>query len=294
MKTLLIGRIGQLGWEIIAKATAFGVEVRAVDLPEFNITDSTAIKREVGADDISVVINASAYTAVDKAETEQELAYAINSKGPGELADVCQQMGKPLIHVSTDYVFDGKDEAFYAEDDPTAPIGVYGKSKFDGEERIRKKLKEHIIVRTSWLYSCHGNNFVKTMLRLGKEREILNVVNDQFGCPTWAADLAEVILTMVSRIYKNENVPWGTYHFCGAGVTSWYEFAKEIFHIAGQYESLKIKSLNPIPTSEYPTPAKRPQNSSMTCSLLARQFDIQSVPWQKSLKSMLDQYFSKA
>ena len=215
---------------------------------------------------LSSVINAAAYTAVDRAESGSEAAFAVNREGPAHLADRCRKRGIPLIHVSTDYVFDGEKGKPYVEEDPIAPLGVYGKSKAAGEAEVRQRLPEHIIVRTAWLVGVHGHNFVKNMLRLGRERETLKVVSDQQGCPTFAADLADAILVMAKQAEIRKLVPWGTYHYCGRGETTWHGFAEAIFEIAGQYEKFALKNLLPISTAEYPTPVKRPANSVLDCT----------------------------
>ena len=170
-------------------------------------------------------------------------------------------------------------------------MGVYGQSKAAGETEIRNSLKEHIVIRTAWLYGLHGNNFVKTMLRLGKEKEILSVVADQYGCPTYAADLADGILMIASQINEQRDIAWGTYHYCGKGVTSWHGFAKKIFDLATRYDRFQVKEVMPIATSQYPTPAKRPANSGMDCSLLKKIFGISLRPWQEGLADMLHRYY---
>ncbi len=288
---LIIGSTGQLGWELCRQGEDQGFDLISLDLPEFDITDQAAVFRTVLQSNADLVVNASAYTAVDKAESEPELAFAVNCDGPSYLASACAETGIPLIHVSTDYVFDGQKEGPYLETDPVCPIGVYGKSKAEGEEKVRSNLKEHIIIRTSWLYGVHGNNFVKTVLRLGKEKDELGVVDDQYGCPTYAADLAEAILKITSHIGEGKSIPWGTYHYCGGGSTTWYGFASKIFAIAKEYENLKIKKVIPIKTSEYPTPAKRPKNSIMDCAALERNFGIVPEAWDMSLKRMLNEYY---
>jgi len=288
MKITVIGSNGQLGWELCRRGKAHGFEVIPLDIPYFDITDPATVEKAVNNhDDISLVINASAYTAVDKAETEQELAFAINRDGPSYLASSCAEAEIPLIHISTDYVFDGAKKEPYLETDSISPLGVYGKSKAEGETKVRHYLTEHIIIRTSWLYGIHGNNFVKTMLRLGKEGEILRVVADQYGCPTCAADLAEAILTIAKKINEKHDCAWGTYHFCGAGETTWHGFAEKIFELARQHESFAIKKVEPITTAEYPTPARRPSNSVMDCSMLTKEFGVRPAQWQESLASMI-------
>ena len=291
MQLLVIGSNGQLGWELCRQAKERGFDLVPLDLPEFDITKQDAVYSAVSQSNAYIVINAAAYTAVDKAESEPELAFAVNRDGPSYLASACAEVHIPLLHVSTDYVFDGKKTGPYLETDPVAPIGVYGKSKAEGEVEVRRKLKEHIILRTSWLCGVHGNNFVKTMLRLGREREELRVVDDQHGCPTFAADLAEAILTIVSIIEKADNIFWGTYHYCGGGSTTWFGFASKIFEIAKTYDTLKLKKVIPITTSEYPTPANRPANSVLDCSLLKQEFNISSPLWEQSLVRMITEYY---
>jgi dTDP-4-dehydrorhamnose reductase len=291
MKLLVIGSKGQLGWELCRQAKERGHDLIPLDLPEFDITNKSAVFDEVSQSRADLVVNAAAYTAVDKAESEIDMAFAVNRDGPSYLASACAGVHIPLIHISTDYVFDGCKKGRYLETDPVAPIGVYGKSKAEGEADVRRWLKEHIIIRTSWLCGVHGNNFVKTMLSLGKEREELRVVDDQHGCPTFAADLAEAILTIVSLIEKGENISWGTYHYCGAGSTTWFGFASKIFEIAKTYDTFKLKNLIPISTSEYPTPAKRPLNSVMDCTLLEKCFLITPRAWDESLARMITLYY---
>jgi dTDP-4-dehydrorhamnose reductase len=291
MKLLVIGSKGQLGWELCRQGKERGFNLVPLDLPEFDITDQSAVSSTVPRSNADLVVNAAAYTAVDKAESEPDLAFAVNRDGPSYLAMACAEIGIPLIHVSTDYVFDGCKEGPYLETDQVCPIGVYGKSKAAGEEKVRRRLKEHIILRSSWLYGVHGNNFVKTMLRLGKEKQELSVVDDQYGCPTFAADLAEAILTISSSIGRGQNISWGTYHYCGSGNTTWYGFASKIFEIAKDYDTLKLKKVIPISTLEYPTPASRPENSIMDCSSLKQNFNISPPEWQDSLEVMLQRLF---
>ncbi|MGM0384148.1 MAG: dTDP-4-dehydrorhamnose reductase [Thermodesulfobacteriota bacterium] len=293
MKAIVIGANGQLGWEVCHRGAKQGFEIVALDIPEFDITDSYAVEKAVSRSGISLVINASAYTAVDKAESEPELAFAVNRDGPAYLASSCAKIGLPLIHISTDYVFDGNKQDPYLETDPTSPLGVYGKSKAAGEKQVSDILKTHVILRTAWLYGIHGNNFVKTMLRLGKEKEVVRVVADQYGCPTYAADLADAVIAIATHIRENRDVVWGTYHYCGRGVTTWYGFTEVIFGLAKQYDSLMVKKIVPITTEEYPTPAKRPANSVMDCSLLTQNFNINLRPWQESLADMISSLFSQ-
>jgi len=291
MKLLVIGENGQLGWEVCRKGKNQGIDVLGLDLPDFDVTEPSKVKKAVSQAGVSMVINASAYTAVDTAESEPELAFAINRDGPAYLAVSCAEIGIPLIHISTDYVFDGSKKGHYLETESVSPLGIYGKSKAAGETEIRNNLKEHIIIRTAWLYGLHGNNFVKTMLRLGKEKETLSVVADQYGCPTYAADLADAIIMIATQISERRNVTWGTYHYCGKGVTSWHGFAQAIFDLADKYDTFQVKKVVPITTTEYPTPAKRPANSGMDCSLITKNFGISLRPWQESLADMVHRYY---
>ena len=291
MKVLVIGANGQLGWELCRRGEKQGFDMVALDLPEFDITDLSAVKKQEHQAGVSLVINAAAYTEVDKAESEPELAFAVNRDGPANLASSCAEIGIPLIHISTDYVFDGNKKGPYFETDTISPLGVYGESKAAGETEVRDNLQEHIILRTAWLYGINGHNFVKTMLRLGKEKEVLRVVADQFGCPTYAADLAEAILTVATQISEQRDIIWGTYHYCGEGVTTWYGFAQEILDLANKYDSFTVKKVEAVSTEEYPTPAKRPANSVLDCSLVTKHFAVHPRPWQESLADMLNRYY---
>ena len=287
MKVLAVGSNGQLGRELCRRGEKEGIDMVALDLPEFDITDFFTVKEKVSQAGISLVINAAAYTAVDQAESEPELAFAVNRDGPAYLASFCAEIGIPLVHISTDYVFDGRKKGPYLETDPASPLGVYGKSKAEGEMEVRGHLQEHIVLRTAWLYGIDGQNFVKTMLRLGKEKEMLRVVADQYGCPTYAADLAEAILEIAAQIGEGCDINWGTYHYCGKGVTTWHGFAEKIFDLAKKHDSLKVKKVVPITTDEYPTPAKRPANSALDCCLITKHFDINPRPWQEGLDDMI-------
>lgn len=288
MKVLVIGANGQLGWELIRRGARKGLEMVGLDLPEIDITKPTSVKTAMDQTGFALVINAAAYTAVDRSESEPRLAFAVNRDGPAHLASFCAKAGIPLVHISTDYVFDGHKKGGYLESDPVSPLGVYGKSKAAGEMEVRSQLQDYIILRTSWLYGVHGQNFVKTMLRLGREHTVLRVVADQYGCPTYAADLAEAILTLAAKHGEGRKIVWGTYHYCGSGVTNWHGFAEKIFELARKYDSLIVKKVEPITTAEYPTPAERPKNSALDCSLIQQRFSITPRPWPESLARMLE------
>jgi dTDP-4-dehydrorhamnose reductase len=287
MNILILGHNGQLGFELCRKAAKLGIPFVSCDLPDFNITESDGIRAQIERSDCNLVINATAFTAVDMAEEEQELAFAVNAFGPYNLALACEKRDIPLIHVSTDYVFDGNKDGSYSEYDQMCPSSIYGKSKAVGESKIRTALKKHIIIRTAWLYGEHGQNFVKAMLRLGAEKENIDVVCDQIGCPTCAADLAEAIFQIVDYIFLRKPVCWGTYHYTGKGTASWYEFAKEIFKEAKKHRELRIKKVDAISTAQYPTLAVRPKNSVLDCTLIKEAFGIQTKPWQTSLINTL-------
>ena len=284
----IIGSNGQLGWELLRRAEHRGREALALDLPEIDIIQPASIKDNLSSKNLSLVINAAAYTAVDRAESEPDQAYAVNRDGPANLADYCQQSALPLIHISTDYVYDGSKAGSYCEDDAVAPLGVYGQSKEAGESEVRRRIQAHLIIRTAWLYGVHGHNFVNTMLRLGKERKTIRVVDDQRGCPTYAADLASAILSMTDGILSGKKTPWGTYHYCGGGSTTWYGFAEAIFKIAKKHEAFSVKEVIPITTGEYPTAVKRPMNSVLDCSKIERNFGICPRSWEQSLTDMID------
>jgi dTDP-4-dehydrorhamnose reductase len=292
MRILLTGANGQVGWELSNRGAKRGLEILALDRSALDITDTISVSREVNRPGVSLVVNAAGYTAVDEAESEPELAFAVNRDGPAYLASACGKAGIPLVHISTDYVFDGQKKGVYLVTDPVSPLSVYGKSKAAGEVEVRKHLREHFILRTGWVYGVHGHNFVKTMLRLGREREVVQVVTDQYGCPTYAADLAETILRIATQFLEGGQVHWGTYHYCGKGVTSWHGFAEEIFRLASEDSSLKVKRVEPISTSEYPTPAQRPASSILDCSVLEHTFNIHPQPWAESLAQMLEMLFS--
>ena len=291
---IIIGSNGQLGWELVRRGRRNGFDVLAVDYPEIDITDPASIKARIPSRACGCVINAAAYTAVDKAELEPHAAFAVNRDGPSYLARHCSDIGLPLIHVSTDYVFDGTKSEAYTEQDTVLPIGVYGESKAAGEAEIEKYLpRQHIILRTAWLYGVNGQNFVKTMLELGRERSVVKVVADQRGCPTYAADLADAILTVVEKGIEGGSDLWGIYHYCGSGTTTWHGFAETIFQLAGQYENLVLEELVPIETTEYPTPAKRPPNSVLDCRKIEKDFGIRPRPWREALGKMLSALYTQ-
>jgi len=238
-----------------------------------------------------LVLNAAAYTAVDRAESDREAAFRVNEAGPRTVARWCSAESKPLFHVSTDYVFDGTKSSAYREDDAVAPLGVYGESKLAGERAVRAELEQHVILRTSWVFSAHGQNFVKTMLRLAREREELRVVADQVGRPTPAADLALALLSLAERYRLNQTLAWGTYHFAAEGHTSWHGFAEAIVMEQAQLTG-KSPRVVAIATSDYPTPARRPANSVLDTSRFQQTFGLAPPPWQSGLRSVIRELFA--
>jgi len=293
MKLLVTGSKGQVGRELQNRGVNRGMTVVGVDIEDIDIADKQAVEKLVADVDADLVVNAAAYTAVDAAEENAELAFRVNHAGPANLATACLAGKMPLVHISTDYVYGGDQKGAYKEDDPVAPLGVYAQSKADGDKAVAGILEAHVILRTAWVYGVHGHNFVKTMLRLGKERAQLSVVDDQTGCPTDAADLADAILDMAQQILQKNDLPWGIFHFCGGGQTTWYGFARKIFKLAEQYDAFTVNAVNPVPTSAYPTPARRPANTVLDCSKITRTFGIVPRPWEESLGDMLRRYYKK-
>jgi dTDP-4-dehydrorhamnose reductase len=274
---LLFGAGGQLGRELARASAAGGVPLVALSRVDTDITDATAVRTAFSRHKPSVVVNAAAYTKVDAAETETEAARQGNEIGPAVLAAAGAAADVPLVHVSTDYVFDGSKELAYVEHDPIAPINAYGRTKAAGERAVRENAPKHVILRTSWVYGEFGQNFLKTMLKLAATRDELRVVADQHGCPTSTADLAATILSIAPRLAANENV-WGTYHYAGSGATTWHGFASRI--VAAQAPLTgRTPRVIPITTSEFPTAARRPANSVLDCGKFARVFGFGGRPW---------------
>jgi len=289
MRILLTGAAGQVGQEVVRQASAPGVEVVPTDVAELDITSLQAVEVAIARHRPQLVINAAAYTAVDRAESEDEraLVFAVNRDGPAHLAQSCAVHGIPLFHISTDYVYDGSGQTPWRESDPTGPLGAHSQSKLEGDSAVIAALPAHLILRVSWVFSAHGQNFVKTMLRLGKEREELRVVADQVGGPTSASDIAAALLDLARRYHEQGTLPWGLYNFCGEPVTSWHGFAEEIFAQARQRTELKIRSVIPIATADYPTPARRPANSRLDTTLARTRLGLSIPDWRVSLNTVL-------
>jgi len=286
MKILLIGGTGQVGSEILSIAIKNNLDCVSPSSSELDIANSTSVNSIIEKNlPLDFIVNASAYTAVDKAEDEPKLAFSINRDGAQFLAEACCLHKIPLLHISTDYVFDGDANRPYKEEDPTEPLGVYGKSKLDGEHAVQASLSEHIILRTAWVYGAQGSNFVKTMLKLGRQRSKLNVVSDQFGCPTAAADIAETIMCVISQMHSQPNNRWGTYHYCSTDSTNWAGFAQAIFAQANQVDSdYPVVDVQPIPSCDYPTKASRPNYSVLDCTKISQSFDVMPPKWLLSFK----------
>jgi dTDP-4-dehydrorhamnose reductase len=281
MKILVTGAKGQLGSEIKFLSTQFDYEFHFIDLDELDLTRLNEIPLYFSQKNPDYIINCAAYTAVDKAEDDIELAQIINAKAPKKVAEYCAKSGCRLIHISTDYVFDGNFIRPISETDIPNPKSIYGKTKLDGETNILALLDNAYIIRTSWVYSEFGNNFVKTMLRLGVEKDEINVVADQYGTPTWARDLAEAILKIIDQIDEGNDHP-GLYHFSNEGAISWYDFAVEIMKLA----NLNCK-VNPINTSDYPTRAERPHYSVLNKLKIKNNYNLTIPSWNMSLKNYL-------
>ena len=279
IKILVIGGNGQLAQclkNVVKNNHELHVDFQ--DLPYLDITDKQQLELYFLKNEFDYCINCAAYTGVDLAEEQSDLAYAVNAEGPNNLAKVCKKHQVKLLHISTDFVFDGKKQTPYLETDTPNPLGVYGASKWQGERYIQEIMEEYFIIRTSWLYSAYGNNFIKTMLRLSETRDEISVVSDQIGSPTYAGDLAEVLIKIVLSLSTN----YGVYHYSNSGVISWYDFAVEIFKQFGKKIDVK-----PIKTEDYPTAAKRPKFSVLNTIKIENNFDCTIKDWQGSLNKVI-------
>ncbi|MDP2689763.1 MAG: dTDP-4-dehydrorhamnose reductase [Deltaproteobacteria bacterium] len=287
MKILLTGSGGQLGSGLKPMLEAAGHAVAAPRSKELDIIDREMVFGAVTRLRPDIIINCAAYTLVDLAEKEREEAEALNRTGPANIAAAAADAGAKLIHISTDFVFDGRKPLPYTEEDATNPLGVYGETKLAGEEEIRRSIEGHMIVRTSWLYGIEGQNFVKTILRLAGERELVRVVYDQAGTPTWAADLAGALVDM-ARSIEQGGAQWGLYHYSNEGVASWYDFAVAVVEeaVAAGF-ALKCKRVEPILTAEYPTPARRPAYSVLDKAKIKKTFNMTIPHWRVSLRGMI-------
>ena len=294
MKILLLGGTGQVGWELQRSLSVLG-EVVAVDRSNSalcgDFTDPEGVAATVRAVRPDVIVNAAAHTAVDKAESEPELAHLLNATTPGVLAHEAHALGALLVHYSTDYVFDGSGESARDEQAATAPLSVYGQTKLEGEQLIQASGCRHLIFRTSWVYAARGSNFAKTMLRLAKERDVLTVINDQFGTPTGADLLADVTAHAIRHVARHPE-HLGMYHCVAGGETTWHAYAQFVIETARQMQpelALKVQTISPVPTSAFPTPATRPHNSRLNTQKLQAAFGLQLPHWHQGVTRMLQE-----
>lgn len=288
MRILITGCHGQVGSSLTEQlANHENTEVLALDREHLDITSQDAVNAAVAEFKPSIIINAAAHTAVDKAEEEVDLSYAINRDGPKYLAQAAQSVGAAILHISTDYVFEGNKAGEYVETDATNPQGVYGKSKLAGEIAVAEACDKHIILRTAWVFGESGNNFVKTMLRLGEKINALSIVGDQFGGPTYAGDIAIALIQIAKRINQSDAVEYGVYHYSGLPHVSWFDFADAIFDVAVEQGVLANKpSLTSITTDQYSTPAKRPSNSRLSTEKITLGFSAKASDWKAALNNI--------
>jgi dTDP-4-dehydrorhamnose reductase len=283
MRILLLGGTGQVGTEARALALPTGVRIFAPPRSAVDLEDSAAIANIVAVEPWSAVINAAGFTNVDGAESEETKAIAINATAPSWLAAETGRRRIPLIHISTDYVFDGRKGAPYVEDDATGPLNAYGRSKLAGERGVQRANPQHVILRTAWVYSPYGKNFVRTILRLAQERDRLTIVADQRGCPTVARDIAKACIDVaLSCAREPARAPYGIYHFAGAGEATWFEFASAIVELAAG-RTRRSPQVVPIRTIDYPTPAFRPADARLDCTKILHNFDVTMRPWREAL-----------
>ncbi|UII71840.1 dTDP-4-dehydrorhamnose reductase [Pseudomonas sp. HN11] len=287
MKILITGQQGQVSRELQGRLQGLG-ELIVLGRDQLDLVNTDQIREQIRAHRPDLIINAAAHTAVDQAESEREVAFAINAIAPGVLAEEAKALGVPLIHYSTDYVFDGSKPAPYTEADTPNPLGVYGQSKLAGEQAIAAVGGQYLILRTSWVYSNHGKNFLLTLQRLLQEKPQMRIVADQIGAPTWAGSIANSTRALIERWQAGKAGEWGIYHLTAQGETSWFGFAEAIgAHV--RHQGRACAELEPIPSSAYPTPAKRPLNSRLDCSRLQQQWHVSQPLWQNALRECLAQ-----
>ncbi|MEH6576665.1 MAG: dTDP-4-dehydrorhamnose reductase [Amphritea sp.] len=286
-RILVTGADGQIGYFLdrAASADAFFDVISLAD-DKLDISDSAAVQQQLDLHMPDYVVNTSGFNAVDRVEQERERCFALNRDAVETLAIACGQLSIPLFHLSSDYVFDGHYESGYTEADEATPLGIYGDSKWLGEELLRKVLPQHIILRVSWVFSTVGDNFMQRALHQAREQSVISAVDDRRGCPTSAADIARVIIAMLKQFHNGAD-SWGTYHYCGAEVTSRYGFTEAVLSAAGQYEELQAKQLLPISSREMVADAERPASSVLVCSKLLNAFGIRQIPWRHELISMM-------
>ena len=286
-RILILGAGGQVGQELRQAAWPAGTVLSALDRQGCDVADAAAVETVVAGFKPDLLVNASAYTAVDKAESDADTAFAVNRDAPAAMAASCARHGAGLVHISTDYVFDGSAEGAYREEAPVCPLGVYGASKLAGEQAIQQRTDRALILRTAWVFGAQGGNFLKTMLRLGADRPELRVVADQRGCPTPADAIAAAIATAAPRLLADDRA-WGIYHYAGAPATHWHGFAEAIFDAAQAYGRPR-PVVHPITTADYPTPARRPANSVLDSSRFASAFGVPAADWRAGIDRVLQQ-----
>ncbi|WDZ80913.1 dTDP-4-dehydrorhamnose reductase (plasmid) [Ensifer adhaerens] len=286
-RILITGGTGQVGTELLRYPWPEDIQLVAPNRHELDLTDCDSIDQYISTGDFSAVINSGAYTAVDRAESDVVTAWKVNALAPAAIAAASKRIGIPLVHLSTDYVFDGVKNGPYFEGDSVAPLGVYGASKEAGEQAVRTGNPRHVILRTAWVFSAHGTNFVKTMLRLGAQGGLIRVVDDQIGSPTAASDIAMAVATITNLLIERSHAPTGTYGFVNSGQTTWFGFAQEIFRQRKDAGFL-VPSLEPIATSQYPSPARRPANSRLSTEKVRRDFALEPRNWVDALKPVVE------
>lgn len=285
MRNILVtGGQGQVGLELARQDWPHDVTAHFPTRDELDVASQVSLATYLRGRSFDAIINCAAYTAVDKAEEERDLAFLVNGEAPGWLADT----GIPLVHLSTDYVFDGSGPGFYAEDDPVAPLGVYGASKREGERAVQAGQSHSIILRTAWVLSAHRHNFLKTMLRVGATNPVLRVVDDQHGCPTSAADIADAVRIMTLRLIEDAQAPLGIHHFVNAGEASWCELAREIFALSAAAGG-PSPEVEAIATADYPTPAKRPANSRLSTAKITADYGIHPRDWRAAVRDIVEE-----
>lgn len=289
---LVFGARGQVGRELVALANARRIPVIGLSRAEANIADDYSVRAAIDTHRPAAVVNVAGFSAVNRAEREQEAAAAANTTGPAVLAAACSDAAVPLVHLSSGYVFDGTKKTAYVENDKVAPVDVYGRTMAEGEAKVREAAKRHVILRTSWVYSTYGRNFLRTTLRLAAERDELRMVADQFGCPTASIDLAEAMLVIVRRLSEKANLA-GTFHFAGAGRTSWHGFAEEIVRRQALFTG-RTPKVSAITSAEYPSAAKRPANCELDSSKFHSTFGFRARPWQERVGEVVAQLLAKA
>lgn len=289
MKILLVGSSGQLGQEIIDLSKQLKLNLHDYNRKQLNIANFEQVRCKIIEIKPTYIINAAAYTLVDKAEIEPDLAFAANAKGVENLAVVADELDIPLLHISTDYIFNGEKKIAYLEEDKPNPLSVYGHSKLAGEILLKKSCSKYIILRVSWVFSNYGNNFVKSIIKLAKERYVLQIVADQRGAPTYAGDIAKTLFQIINYLDKGCKA-WGIYHYVGTPNSNWYEFAKEIVYEAKKKHKLILEEIRPITALEYSTLATRPYNSELDCKKIEHIFNIKLNNWHHGLRKVVDNY----